>query len=95
MRKENESCLQLKTGSCSGCSIQNMIIWRIRWKGGNPRSVISAIKKEYCPQNTTPQLTQFPNREASFAMGQERHENIHGLQNILRRSSDKNSLKST
>lgn len=71
-----EVCLQLKVGSCRGCSVQDLIIERSRWKVISLENAAEKIGNEYCPSNVKPQVHTLQNKSGSSGMGQRREENL-------------------
>ena len=71
-------------GSCGGCNIVTIAIGLVRWEGLSVNDAESRVKHDYCPPGENPDISVTTNRDASYAMGQRREENLEGLMSIPR-----------
>lgn len=77
-------CLRNTLGSCGGCNIAMIGIGLVRWEGLSVNDAKLRIRNDYCPPGENPDISITINRNASFAMGQRREENLEGLESIPR-----------
>ncbi len=88
MSNRLETCVRQKIGSCRGCTETKQGIDLVRWRGFSVAEAESRLQQTVCPEGEHPDIVELFNYDAFYAFGQPREENLEGLQDIGRPSSN-------